>query len=614
MISQRAAWVLVALMMACYVAGYAYSAPHTDTADEIMRAFEIRHGLAYPIEGPFLGNALHLGPAWFYLVAIPLWFSETWLAVVLFIGFVASLKFALAYWCGRRLIDSDFGLAWALAMFVPGWNSIEQLTALNPNAVAAALLLVLAIFLQGMRVRATTGLFFVLGLAFALAIHVHPTTLPAGVLVVVLMAIHRRRGGSLVRAIAASAAGFVLPFLPYVASQLVNGFPDWKSASSYATDQISLSNIVNAPSVILNYLMEGPALIGRYILGWSQDASHALGIALVALSLTSLATLIRAPALSPARRLFIPFSGALILVAAWIACARPATPVQFVWILCPLVAALVALGLWSLSRFRAIRPLVIVIAVSALAFNCVAIRAVAFVVRDGEWRLPMRVLDIKGGLPPTEASGTWFPALAHTELGRLLCKTPGTIDLHGHLAEIVDKDLGLDTLLECHDRSRLSLAGDHGQARYAGMTRAFWRALDWKAPCVVGSLGITRNVVPLSRHEGLAVADGSTYLPRRHGTASPKEVLLTGKVPPGHAVLVTNVLGPYETFHIASAQMDGKSTVPLIGNDLSQLYMSPRSSADAVPFRFVVLTSNPDAVDLISIAAPAAVDGTCGAT
>src|SRR5690348_18379594 len=82
-------------LMAAYIAGYAWSTPSADTADELLRAYEIRHAMAYPLEGPFLGGALHLGPMWWYLTALPLWVSHRWLAVALFIGLVCSLKFPL---------------------------------------------------------------------------------------------------------------------------------------------------------------------------------------------------------------------------------------------------------------------------------------------------------------------------------------------------------------------------------------------------------------------------------------------------------------------------------------------------------------------------------------
>ena len=90
----------ILLLMALYVAGYAWSAPHTDSADELMRGYEMARGLAVPLQGPPLGQVLHLGPAWFWLMAPPLLLWKSWLAGALWVGFVASLKFPLAYACG----------------------------------------------------------------------------------------------------------------------------------------------------------------------------------------------------------------------------------------------------------------------------------------------------------------------------------------------------------------------------------------------------------------------------------------------------------------------------------------------------------------------------------
>src|SRR5215472_4434960 len=72
-------------LMAAYTLGYAWSTPSADTADELLRAYDIRHGIAFPFEGPFLGGALHLGPLWWYLTALPLFVSQSWIAVALFI-------------------------------------------------------------------------------------------------------------------------------------------------------------------------------------------------------------------------------------------------------------------------------------------------------------------------------------------------------------------------------------------------------------------------------------------------------------------------------------------------------------------------------------------------
>src|SRR5688572_329079 len=247
--SGPAAGLVIAILMAAYVAGYAWSAPNTDSADELLRAYEIRHAIAFPLEGPPLGNVLHLGPAWFYLTALPLFAWHSWLSAALFIGLVCSLKFPLAYWCGKRLVDEDFGVLWAAALFLPGWTTVEQLVFLNPNGVAMAMLAVLAIALPGLDRPASLGRCVALGLALALALHVHPTSLPIFLLAPVVLWVHFKQRARLVAATIALFVGFVLPFAPYVAHQALTGYPDWTSASGYVAKQVFLGNVVNAPQV-----------------------------------------------------------------------------------------------------------------------------------------------------------------------------------------------------------------------------------------------------------------------------------------------------------------------------------------------------------------------------
>src|SRR5688572_19371976 len=76
--TRPAAALVIGLLMAAYAAGYAWSSPHTDTADELLRAYEIVHGVAFPWEGPPLAGVLHLGPFWFYLTALPLFVHHSW--------------------------------------------------------------------------------------------------------------------------------------------------------------------------------------------------------------------------------------------------------------------------------------------------------------------------------------------------------------------------------------------------------------------------------------------------------------------------------------------------------------------------------------------------------
>ena len=586
---------LVAFLMAAYAAGYAWSSPSTDTADELLKAYGIRHALAYPLEGPFLGGALHFGPLWFYLTALPLSVSQSWLAAALFIGFICSLKFPLAYLCGRKLIDADFGVLWAAAMFVPGWTSLEQLVFLNPNGVAAATLLVLAIALRAIEKESDWPTFAALGVALAVAMHVHPTSTPVFILLAPVLWAHHRRGQRLPGAIVAIAAGFLVPFLPYVVSQISGGFADWGSASAYVSGQVVLANIVNVPRVILNYLLGGPAVIAEYLLHWQPDRSVLLGAAMAAAASISVAGAFH----SLSRRPLVLFLAALLIFAAWIACMRPTTPLQFTWILGPIVAGLVAIGVWSLCRVAALRPLVWGLVATGVVFNVYAIRGMSLTVWQGEGHLPSRVMDIKNGLPPSIYRDVWFPALAHRELGRILCEA-GDASLHGHLAYIADKDLGLDTLFACNNRSRLSLVGSAAAHHYFGMTRVFWRALGGAPECWIGSLGLTRRMTPLVDRKPLPLARELTDLLRRLPRNPAATTTFSVTAPGRSGILVTNVLAGYESFQIVSAEALGHAVSPLADNDLSSLFVSPEGPG-VVRWTFTVLTSNPQAIDIVAI-------------
>lgn len=589
--------LVIALLTITYVAGYAWSAPNTDSADELMRAYEIRHGIAFPLEGPPLGNVLHLGPFWFYLTAVPLFASHSWLTVALFIGLVCGLKFPLAYWCGRRLVDADFGVLWAAALFLPGWPTIEQLVFLNPNAVAAAMLAALAVALPAMERPAGLLRCAALGLLLAIAFHVHPTSLPVFLLAPAVLWVRRRHREPVGSTLVAMGAGFALPFIPYVLQQALSGFPDWASASGYVAGQIFVGNVVNAPHVIGAYLVTGPSTMAHFLLDWPQQVAPVLGFAVAALAVLSIAAAFQGP--NAARR-FAQALAALVITAAWIACARPTTPVQFTWALAAPVGALIALGLWSIARRGGrMRALVLAIVAAAFVVNVLVVRALALMVREGEGRLPSLILDVKGGLPPTVYRDVWFPAHRHGDLGRVLCAA-GAANLHGHLAYVIDKDLGLDTLLECNDRSFLALAGSDGAKHHLGMTRPFWRAISALPDCWIGSLGLAAGSTPLLARKPIPIADGSSYLPRKHAQRSPEDVVLEFDAPPDRAVLLTNVLGGYELFEIRSAQAGGQAVRPVAENDLSALYVPP-ASASPVRWRFGVRTTRVEAIEAVTV-------------
>jgi hypothetical protein len=164
----------------------------------------------------------------------------------------------------------------------------------------------------------------------------------------------------------------------------------------------------------------------------------------------------------------------------------------------------------------------------------------------------------------------------------------------------VDKDLGLDTLFACGDRSRFSLIASEIQPHLLGMTRPFWKALGASPDCWIGSLGLTARVLPLVGRRGLAIADGSTYLPRRAAENAPRNFELTVRAPPGSAVLVTNVLGGYEHFEVIESRFSGRAVDPIARNDLSSLYRAPAYGPEPGEWHFTISTTNIDGIDVVA--------------
>src|SRR4029450_8368984 len=61
-----------AIVGASYVAPYLLSPIEADLARDLYRGYRITAGQEWPTRGPLIGDSWHLGPAWFYLLAVAL--------------------------------------------------------------------------------------------------------------------------------------------------------------------------------------------------------------------------------------------------------------------------------------------------------------------------------------------------------------------------------------------------------------------------------------------------------------------------------------------------------------------------------------------------------------
>ena len=589
--SRREHWLaiaVIAVLMAAYVAGATSSASIQDTARDVYYAYSIRHGLWFPVQGPVLGGAIHLGPAWFYVLSLPLFISDGWLAVALFAAALSSLKFPLAFALGRRALDARFGLLWACALALPGWNTLEQLIFFNPNPAAACMLAGVLLWMR-LRERPSAAGAFALGLLLALSLHVHPTCAPLLALGLHALWSAPRRGAVLL----AMASGFALPFVPYVAHELAHGVPDAAGFGRYMKGQVGLMQVLDTPALLLSIFAGGPQAMVGYLWKAPLAVSVACGIAA---AVPAIASAVAAARGWLPRGTWIALAAATVLVAALAAMLRATTPWYFTYAAAPFAAGVTGLGLWVALR-RAPPAALAAACIIAIAVQVAVAQRVALTVHSGEGQLSSRILDVKEWHGRQVYSDTWFPAAGRASLGSLLC-APGAMTLHGHLAYVEDRSVGVDALFGCGRIAQLTLMGAGNPRHWVGLSRAFWSKLGGTPQCWIGSLGIAPSPQVPWPARGIPIADGRVYFPREIAKAALREQVVRFEAPRTRALLVTNPLAGYEGLQDVRVTLDGAAVAPVASNDLSSLFAA-RGEGPAATWTVTFKASTPEAIDIV---------------
>lgn len=592
--------VLLALT-AIYVASYAFSIAIPDSTRDIYIARAISVGDSFPLEGPVLGDAVHGGPVWFYLLAIPLWFYKSWLVVALFAGTIAGLKYLFAYLCGRHLVDRRFGLLWALALALPGWSTIEQIAFTNANVAQTC---VLASLYIGIRLWERPGLWRVclLGIASGLAFHGHPTTLPVIPIsfgVVMLVSPPRRRA----TAALVFVAGCVAPFSPYLVSQWIHGFPDFATGVGYVQTKIGLGQTVNAIGILRSAAFDGPVLIARYIIGVDESLLSWVKGGVASFAIASLLAALWGTRLDAARRVTWLVLTIMAVFAATIACLRPITPVYFVYALIPSLAAALALGVYALARGS--RGVAVVGAFAALVIalhGIVAIR-IGSAMDHGVGTLP-EVANVSASATSEPSTNVWFPSFAHDESGMFLCRNGDRVTVHGPFAFLVDLNLGVDTLIRCGRAPQVQLSGSSHPDRthWVGMPKTFWTLARLRPRCWIGPLGLAEASLTVAPADDIAPASPNTFLPRPFTHGPSRERNITFTTSGRQALVLTNVIPWYMPWRVLSVRANGRELSPLASTSVAQLYALPDSvSADGVKWEVLFAAPDTEKIDVVTV-------------
>jgi len=595
-----------------YGLGLAFMAcPYEDTVRDIAAALSIADGLRWPSTGPGLAFSAHLGPAWFYLLAPVAALSSSWLGLALFVAALASLKFPLAYRLGRAVADWRFGLLFALALLLPGWQHLEAMLVTHTSVVETTALAYL-LLLRRYLLQPGTWRALALGICFGLALHAHPTTvvlLPLSALCAWRFA---SRAAWRLQYAALATAGALVPFIPYLWAQSVAGWPDAGSTASYVGQSVGLRQLAAVPALAGAVIWSGPHTLIDALLPTGARAA-AFAVWTLTLGASAVALAIGWRRCDPGSRALIGYATLAAVVTLCTLCIlRERIPWYMAYVPTLAAAALLA-SVWRglLSAW----PRAILLVAPAVA-TCVALGLALDIglwrqSSRGEFRLPGGALHdtLQGYVAapvPAVIGGTSLPARFAAASGEFLC-AHGDAVLHGSYASYVDSTAALDGRMRCAGRSELQVGGGAGVAlerHWVGLPQRLWRALQLEPETSIGPFGIGRVAAVSTSALTLPVATAGRY-PLR-------ELLLPGDTvfeaeldaAPGSALVASGVLGFFAPVSIEEARADDVIEDALATTAFASVYRCTHCAATAsnVHWRIRFRAARADLLDVVALA------------
>jgi hypothetical protein len=453
------AWALIAAFWLLPLLGAPFGGINLDTARDMYWAWQVASGQAFPLAGPMIGFFVHIGPAWFYTLALPLLFHSSYTSAALFVTALAGIKYPLAFLLGARLVDWRLGLLWAAVLALPGVSYVTQL-AISHFALVEFTVLAFLIFCHLDWTRRSPLTAFLAGLSFSLAIHAHPTVVTLGWLFIALLW-HRR--AEWWRGAAAIAAGGLLPFLPLLFHQVAGAQGrDLQAVIAYLGSDVVIARLIDAPALLYNTIAVGVPSAWRLAAN-SFPALVPVGLGLLGLLATGGAAGAVVAWRDERLRFWLLLGAAgYVLFGAQVALLR----VDTWWYM--MLGALPFLALfWAAAALALVRrfdwpwlvPALASIAVAALLTHNVGLLRTGLA--GGQHYHPVSRLDNLKEPGPYQAVAPvpWLPYLHIDDMGELLCESPGPVVVHGALAVQADAAGGTATDLRCGRSDGLFVRG-----------------------------------------------------------------------------------------------------------------------------------------------------------
>jgi hypothetical protein len=594
------AWALVALLAALHAAPFLLTFVEGDFARDLDRATRMVEGESWPTRGPVLAWTLHLGPLWYWMLALPLAIARSVGAAVVVVAALSALQFPLAYRLGAAVAGRGAGLAFAIFLSLPGVSTLEGVWIAHPSLVPTA---VLAVALCAWRAwtRRSPRWWVASMLLASLALHAHPTTLPVLALpaIAALRAL-RSDGRFAAGALAVGLAAFALPFAPLAFDAGANARELARFAAGVASDAVRFT-VPRWLDAMASLAWRVPDAIGGVALSGRASAPPAFRLALgatYALALAGFAFALarRSGTVRPALAALAGF-GVTVAVAVAV---RDTTRFYMLYAAWVPFAAWLAFGASALPQHvRAGIPVRLVPVALALAISVATSGAWTLRAIGGEVRVPVALsaaTDLARGVPRGYvALGTLTP-FDLDRVGGRLCAA-GEVRAFGELAGIVDMLRNVPARLACGGASRVVLGGVAGAGEPWYLVHA--GALPPGASAErIGAFALGRAGAVHAPALPIALTTGDDY-PWRRACGAPASVRVSFTVRGPGTLVVANALPVTCPLTLVRVVRDGAAVSPVEWLDSHVMAMPEGESR----WEIEAATGEPRALQVYAIAA-----------
>lgn len=599
---------LLALASVTYAASFGWTFASHDFIRDLLAAGDIAHGDALPLRGPVINGMVHVGPQWFYVLAVPLLAGGGLLAATLWAGVLAALKVVAAAALGREIGGPRMAVLVAALSLLPGWSVVHQLqftqVILLEGFVYATLLALLRLWRD-----AASATWAGAGLALGLAVQSHPVALFLLLPMAAVVLRRRRRWRRDAPWMIVGAILSVLPAAPMLWAEWREGFPALDALGAYAAAAQGAPRPWATLGVLEGLTWENArvmvALAGELGLG---GVAVALFGVVAASAMAGLPGLLRAPR---PRTLFVAVVGLALLCGAWTTTLRPTSTFYLALMAWPFVVLATALLVQG-GDDRGAPPRTFLAITATLSLSLIGSAVVVQQGLSGRITLPLAgMLDVPEGTARATPVAT-MPVWATESLARDTCHAD-TVVLRGELAAFLDFYQGIPWRWTCVPTPRTALVAtpDNGRVvERAVMTPAALRAIGWPAT----SWSAATSIIParvLSDGPSVPQPTSGARHPHRDFEAAASQAFQRRVVTqPGEILAVYAPLFVFDGGAILEARIGGERIAPTVSTNGGALFEPPPAAAAGdTTWTLFLQGRRPEQIEIFTLRRPEAATG-----